>query len=384
MPNRTHRIVFSDYDVIEGSLRTIKAMHRLREECIQEGSINDSVAAEYTNLRVGLAGGLETLIHKHPLFKENLGIVVEELNTEPNLVEYDPLQYRFWQLKCPAFCNALSNLLIIFMQERFYGVDMSHHVFQAVKYLISDREEQSLIAMPVIGGIELSKLGIPNWTYEYDEYYFSRVNAFTARIDMIPNEGLLRDIESYAASLGYSFLVIGVQPNEVKQFVKTHPDYSVSGKEKVKVVFRKKISNSDVMELPSLYEVYTKSSQPSSKDLLPKLAEQYEGTHSAVNWSIRNEKCYSVGLVKPYKGITLIQILARADDKVDFAVLLLREIKDRSFNLKNFLVLSMAGLSPVDILTQSFVSNPVYASFVTYKGDKKINDLYAMPGMMVK
>ena len=61
--------------------------------------------------------------------------VAERLNSNPALMDYDPLQDAFWKRAEPKFLKSLEDLLIGIVREDFQTVESKHHVLQAIKYL---------------------------------------------------------------------------------------------------------------------------------------------------------------------------------------------------------------------------------------------------------
>lgn len=373
-----HRFMLDREYVMDTTLKVLNSMHKIRAIILNERDIRNELYEEYSNLRLRLASGLEDMIHKDPLCKKNATTIIDEINKEQALLRYDPSQFEFWKKKHPLFCEALSNILILLTQDKYAGSDPTHHIFQALKYLIDDNQKTHLFyPEPVYGGLDIHDFTDIGLYCQLPIHTFNRNSPFAIEISTLPGRGILRDFELYAASLGYSYITLRITQENLVTFRDMHPDYHISNIEDKKIIFIKRISRQDFDSLPALIDIY--SENKSANTFISTLSKTYTATFT--DWFVRDNQYYVAGILKHYRGISNIQIFSQQGSDSFYAYLLLSYIKDKSIDLKSFAEMCSQGLPASKILQNSFRSDPVFVSFRTVKDNKKSSDLYAFPSM---
>lgn len=131
-------IDLEDNDLRKGLDSILESMSRIRNESITKSNIKDEQKDEYLHLAYRLASIMQETSDQATV--KRVQEIVEDINNNPLLISYDPLQSPFWNRKNARFVDNLETILISIVGEDFNTIDDSHHILQAIKYLGSQNE----------------------------------------------------------------------------------------------------------------------------------------------------------------------------------------------------------------------------------------------------
>ena len=131
------KIDISDADIAEDLVHIISSMESLRQEQIN-GNTSSEKRNEYLHLAYRLGSAIEATADKQ--MATRFQSVLEKVNANPALLQYDYLQDQFWRKAEPEFSRTLDNILLFIKGDAFNGLQEKHHLFNALKYIGSKEE----------------------------------------------------------------------------------------------------------------------------------------------------------------------------------------------------------------------------------------------------
>ncbi len=237
-------IELEEKDVGKNVLEVLSSMSMIRNEKLKVREISEEGRDEYLHLTQRLASGIEAL--SDGFMVENLKAVVEELNSNMKLLDYDPFQDEYWKKNNPRAMEGLENILISLVKEDFNTLDTKHHIMQAIKYLGAAGEKDSERER-IYGTIFPFGRGIP---FDSNNGIGRKIAAifFGESFDVRSNDGLtleiegnpynsLDDLKREAKERGYSYIRFftgSKAGSELEKMVKDNPGSEISYTENTK------------------------------------------------------------------------------------------------------------------------------------------------------
>ncbi len=215
-------IELEEKDIRSDIPKIVNAMSKIRAECIKSKNASESQKDEYLHLTYRLASGIKALADG-PI-TERMGLIAENINKNPALLRYDPMQDGYWKRREGEFTKTLDDLLINCLRDDFHDTDSKHHVLQAIKYLgvegasFKEREEVYSTILP------FQKALLPDNRKEKliqrmfkrmfgGQYKAESLEDLILRVDMVKN-GFSPELMDIAKEMGYTILRADIKKSE--------------------------------------------------------------------------------------------------------------------------------------------------------------------------
>lgn len=137
-PPSTMTVELDEHDLHKDFLEITESMGAIRNEGLRDRNIAEEKKNEYLHLAYRLVSNIKAQADEELVKK--MQRVVQALEQNPPLINYDFMQDGFWREVLPDFTRQFDQVAIRLSGDDFRGLEEKHHLMNALKYLGTQEE----------------------------------------------------------------------------------------------------------------------------------------------------------------------------------------------------------------------------------------------------